>query len=49
MDRLMRQLGMQPSLFRSRDEQIDEALAEQEAKIAYVDADLAAPSQRAVS
>jgi uncharacterized protein (DUF488 family) len=49
MDRLMQQSGMQPSLFRSRDEQIDEALAAQESKIAYVDAELAALSQRAVS
>lgn len=49
MDRLMQQLGMQPSLFRSRDEQIGEALDEQELKIAYVDADLAALSQHAVS
>lgn len=49
MDRLMYQLGMQPSLLQTMDEQIDEALAEQEARIAYVDAELAAASHRAVS
>ena len=49
MDRLMQQLGMQPSLFRTRAEQIDEALAEQETRIAYVDPELAALQQRAVS
>ena len=49
MDRLMRQLGMQPSLLQTRDEQVEEALATQEARIAYVDAELAAASQRAVS
>ena len=49
IDRLMCQLGMQPSLFCSRQEQVDEALAEQEARIAYVNADHAALSERAVS
>ena len=49
MDRLMHQLGMQPSLFRTRDEQVSEALAAQEARIAYVDVELAAMSQRAAS
>ena len=49
IDRLMCQLGMQPSLFCSRQEQVDEALAEQEARIAYVNADQAALSERVVS
>ena len=49
IDRLMCQLGMQPSLFYSRQEQVDEALAQQEARIAYVNADHAALSERAVS
>lgn len=49
MERLMHQLGMQPSLFRTRDEQVAEALEEQETRIAYVDAELAAMSQRPAS
>lgn len=50
MDRLMHQLGMQPSLFGSRDDQVGDALAQQETRIAYVDAELAAAStHRAVS
>lgn len=49
MARLLQQLGMQSSLLSSREEQIDEALAKQEARIAYVDADLLALSESAVS
>jgi uncharacterized protein (DUF488 family) len=46
MDRLMERLGMQPSLLHTRDEQVAQALEEQEARIAYVDTELAALSQR---
>jgi uncharacterized protein (DUF488 family) len=49
MDRLMTTLGMQPSLFRTREEQIVEALADQEARIAYVDPDLAPATTRSAS
>ena len=49
MDRLLQQLGMQASLLRTRDEQIDDALALQEIRIAYVDADLQALSKSAAS
>ena len=49
MERLMRQLRMEPSLLQTRDEQVEEALAAQAARIAYVDAELAAASNRAVS
>lgn len=49
MDRLMKQLRMEPSLFRTRDELVIDALAEQELRIAYVDAELASSSESTVS
>lgn len=49
MDRLMKLLGLQDSLFSTREELIELALSQQEAKIAYVDPGLAEESRRAAS
>ena len=46
MLRLLDNLGMQPSLLQTTDELIAEALAIQEERVAYVDADLAAMGKR---
>lgn len=41
IDRLLEDQGVQPSLFHSREEQVEDALSAQEQKIAYIDNDLA--------